>query len=208
MYPFTDRDLFSTLQEIIAEINSLENDYVLNASQSELEKLYVGKSQIDPLILHKDDIYIKNKAGILIDVSHDPTRMPLPGKRAVVPGTSIEIAIPFAGDRRLWYIRPSKLKSRGYPEIHIDDNKNEIVFSVQFPADSPDKTHLKTEIDSKVEALSDAVDCLSKDINKHNNSACEKITQVLESKKTQAQNSIDAINSLGIPVKKSNSEPK
>ena len=89
MYPFRDNDFDSVSRNIIdkitAEIQSLENDYVLKASPIELEQYYVEKAMIDPLVLNVEKRYIKDQTGVQIDVSHDISRRAIfPGQRAVI----------------------------------------------------------------------------------------------------------------------------
>ena len=111
IYPFRNGDTFATFRNIIEkvtkEIQSLENDYVLKASQAELEDYYVEKVLIRPLILHTDQYYIENQTGTKIDVSHDFRRAVFPGERAMVQGTRLDIAIPYEGDSVLWRIQAS-----------------------------------------------------------------------------------------------------
>ena len=138
MHPFRNGDTFATFQNIVdsvtTEINSLNNEYVLKASQTELEEHFTEKVLIEPLVLHSDKRYIKNQSGTQIDVSHDFRRAVFPGERAVVRGTRIDIAIPFEGNPMLWKIRASTFSMGGYPDIEIQNN--EVLFSISFPDDS------------------------------------------------------------------------
>ena len=59
------------INKVIDEINSLDNDYVLKASPTELEKYFVNKVLIAPLVLRVGERYIKNQAVTEIDVSRD-----------------------------------------------------------------------------------------------------------------------------------------
>ena len=108
MRPFSEGDTFATFRNIVdsvtTEINSLDNEYVLKASQTELEEYFIEKVLIKPLVLHSDKRYITNQSGAQIDVSHDFRRAVFPGERAVVRGTRIDIAIPYEGDPMLWQI--------------------------------------------------------------------------------------------------------
>jgi len=121
MRPFRDRDTFATFRNmvdsIVAEINSLDNNYVLKASQTELEEHFVGKVLIEPLVLYPEKRYIKNHTGTKIHVSGDFRRGLFPDERAVVQGTKIDIAIPFEGNPMLWEIRAFPFSLGGYPEF-------------------------------------------------------------------------------------------
>ena len=186
MHPFRDGDTFSTFRNMVnkavAEINSLDNNYVLKASLSELEEHFVEIVIIEPLVLYSDKRYIKNQSG-----------------------TKIDLSIPFDGDPMLWRIRASTFSLSGYPEIEV--GQNEIIFNVTFPDDSAQSDQLLAEIDRNTKILSEAVEYLKKDVNNHNKSAPNTIKQALEKKRTLAQSTTGAIAALGIPVKKPDEEP-
>jgi hypothetical protein len=209
MYPFRDGDTFTTFRNIVdnvtAEINSLDNEYVLKASPTELEQYFIEKILINPLVLHTDDKYIKNQSGTQIDVSHDFRRVVFPGERAIVKGTSLEIAIPFEGDPMLWRIRASTFSISGYPDIEI--RNNEVLFNVSFPDDSADPDRLRSDIERSIKSLSDAVGYLKNDVDRHNASALNTIRQALERKRTLAQSATGAVAALGIPVKRKDIAP-
>jgi len=56
IYPFSDEDTFTTFRNLVEkvkqDIQSLDNEYILKASQTELEDYYVNKVVIRSLILH------------------------------------------------------------------------------------------------------------------------------------------------------------
>ncbi len=209
MYPFRDGDTFVTFRNIIDsvvnEIKSLENGYVLKASEAELEEFYTEKALIDPLVLHSDQQYIKNQSGTQIDVSHDFRRALFPGERAVVRGTRIDIAIPFEGDPMLWRIRASTWSSGGYPEIKVENG--EIIMSVSFPDDSANPERLKSDISGSIKSLEGALGYLKNDVANHNNSVRNAVKQALKRKRDLAQASTGAIAALGIPVKRVDASP-
>lgn len=209
MHPFRNGDTFATFQNIVdsvtTEINSLDNEYVLKASQTELEEHFTEKVLIEPLVLHSDKRYIKNQSGTQIDVSHDFRRAVFPGERAVVRGTRIDIAIPFEGNPMLWKIRASTFSMGGYPDIEIQNN--EVLFSISFPDDSAQSDQLRSDIEQNTKSLEEAVAYLKNDVTNHNNSAPNTVKQVLARKRTLAQSTTGAIAALGIPVKRVDAEP-
>jgi len=209
MRPFRDGDTFATFRNIVDsvtdEINSLDNEYVLKASQTELEEYFIQKVLIEPLVLHSDKQYIRNQSGAQIDVSHDFRRAVFPGERAVVRGTKIDIAIPFEGNPMLWKIRASTFGMGGYPDI--ETRNNEVAFSITFPDDSAQSERIRSQIEQNIKSLQDAVGYLKNDVTNHNKSAPEKVKQALARKRTLAQSTTGAIAALGIPVKRVDAEP-
>lgn len=208
MYPFRDGDTFSTFRNIVdkvtSEINSLDNEYVLKASPSELEQYYIDKVMITPLVLYSDDRYIKNQSGTDIDISNDFLRGTFHGQRAVVKGTSLEIAIPFEGDPILWRLQASTFGG-GFPNIDIHDS--EIVFNIRFPDDSAKPEEIKANIDRSIKSLADAIGYLKNDVDRHNATAPNTVRQVLERKRALSESATGAVAALGIPVKRKDTAP-
>lgn len=209
MYPFRDGDSFATFtsltKKLVAEIESLDNEYILKSSPTELEQFYVEKVIISPLVLDVDSKYIKMQKATGVDVSHDFMRAVAPGIKAVVPGTRIDIAIPFSGDPQLWRIQASTFSVSGYPNIEI--GHDEITFTISFPDDSANPEKLRADIDRITKSLSDAAGYLKNDVDNHNNSAPTQIRNVLERKRQLAHSSVNAIAALGIPVQRKESQP-
>lgn len=200
--PFRDDHVFDTFRNLVEkvsqEIQSLDNGYVLKAAPTELEDYYVDKVAIQPLLLHTDQYYIENQTGTKIDLSRDFDRSAFPGERVVIQGTRLDIAVPYEGDPQLWRIRPSTFRHVAYPEIEVRDDS--IVFSVSFPDDSADPTRLKSEIDSHVHSLEDALQNLRRDVDNHNGSAPQAVKSALQHKHKLAESTTGTVAALGIPV--------
>ncbi|MCG2659319.1 MAG: hypothetical protein L6437_03620 [Kiritimatiellae bacterium] len=204
MHPFRDGDAFETLHNlqlsVIQEIRSLENVYVAKASIAELEQHFIDKGAVVPIVLHADAHYIEDTSKTKIDVSNDFRRAVFPGERAVVPGTRIVVAIPFEGDAALWRLKPSTYSLGGYPDIEINPDK--IVMSYSFPDDSPEPDSLKQRIKQDVDNLASAVEYLANDVKKHNYAIQATVPKVLREKHEQALGALNAVASLGIPMKR------
>lgn len=204
MQPFRDGDTFGVFQNIInsvvGEINSLDNNYVLKASESELQDYFINKAIIKPLLLYPENKYIKKQSGTKID-----TRSYFSDEKIVVQGTKIEIAIPFDGDPILWRFRASTYRLGGYPDIDIQGS--EVVFSVAFRDDAATTDSLLSEIEQNINSLISAVSYLKSDVINHNNSAPSIIKQTLAKKFSLAKSTTGAIASLGIPIKRASEQP-
>lgn len=201
--PFRDGDTFTTfralLERTLREIDSLENEYVLKASPTELEECYVSKVMVAPLSLDADNHYIEGQKGTHVDVSHHFDRVVFPGERALVKGTTLQIAIPYSGDPNLWRIRPSTFSLSGYPELEIRDDV--VVFACTFPDDSPNPERLKSEIQRSIKSLADAVANLRRDVDSHNQTAPQAVRSAIAQKRAKAQSAVGAVAALGIPIK-------
>jgi len=201
--PFRDGDTFaafrSLLERTVREIDSLENEYVLKASPTELEEYYVSKVTVAPLSLDADNHYIEGQKGTQLDVSHHFDRVVFPGERAIVKGTTLHIAIPYSGDANLWRIRPSTFSLSGYPELEIRDDV--VVFACTFPDDSANPERLKGEIQNNIKSLGETVSNLRRDVDNHNRTAPQTIRSAIAQKRAKAQSAVGAVAALGIPIK-------
>lgn len=201
--PFREGDTSATfralLENTVREIDSLENEYVLKASPTELEDYYVSKVTVTPLSLDADNHYIEGQKGTQLDVSHHFDRVVFPGERAIVKGTTLHIAIPYSGDPNLWRIRPSTFSLSGYPELEIRDDV--VVFTCTFPDDSANPERLKAEIQNNIRSLADVVANLRRDVDNHNRTAPQTIRSALAQKRAKAQSAVGAVAALGIPIK-------
>ena len=211
MQPFRDGVSQSTfanhLKQLIQDIQSLENEYVLNVSAVELQEYYFDKGKIDPLVLHADEYYIAAQESTQIDVSHDFDRGVFPGERAIVQGTRLIVGIPFQGDPLLWKLRPStySIGGHGHPSIDIRDKHVYLEFS--FPDDSPNSNQLKATIDRQIKSLTDSVGHLANDVSSHNLKAKSEIKTAIERKLTLAKSTATAVWDLGIPIKRRDEPP-
>ena len=203
-YPFHDSDVHATfeniLRKILAEIDGLDSEYVLKASPTELENHFVEKAMVQPLALHVDQQYIENQRTIQVDVSHDFRRAVRPGEKVFVPGTQLQIAIPFEGDAELWKIRPSTFSLGGYPKIDI--HRDRIVLTTSFPDDTANQQQLKNEIDRSIKSLLESVSNQRRDVEQHNKTAPDKIKARLKAKRDKSSAAVGVVAGLGIPMKR------
>jgi hypothetical protein len=204
MKPFRDGNAYGSfralLEKVQRDIDSLDNEYVLKASPTELEEHYVSKVTIDPLALDIDGQYIEDQSAADIDVSHNFNRGGFRGERTIIKGTTIRIAIPYQGDKALWRVRPSTFGLSGYPDLDVRDDI--ITFSLTFPDDAPNAGRLKQQIQEHTKALAGAVGYLARDIEAHNRSTPLMIRTAIERKRAKAQAAIGAVSALGIPIRK------
>jgi len=202
--PFREGDAFATLKNVVdktvSEIKSLDNEYVLKASVSELEEFYINKVIIEPIQLHADQKYIDDRLGTKIDVSNDFDRIAFGDERIIVQGTQLDIAIPYEGDSGLFKLRPSTYGSGMIPDIEIEDDR--ILFSISFPDDKANGGALKIRIEQQAKLLSDNVQYLKTMVETHNKTAPNEVRQALQHKKKLAESSLGILKDLDIPIKR------
>jgi hypothetical protein len=110
-YLFSDADWFSVeqnqLQKMQEEIAAVNGDRLLNTAVDDLARYFESKFTIEVPALVTEEIVVDQREA-KIDVRHDPRRWIDDRSRPVyVPGTEVEIEIPFTGDAEVFRVRPT-----------------------------------------------------------------------------------------------------
>lgn len=110
-YLFSDADWFSVeqnqLKKMQDEIAAVNGDRLLNTAVDDLARYFESKFKIEVPALVTEEIVVDQREA-KIDVRHDPRRWIDDRSRPVyVPGTEVEIEIPFTGDSEVFRVRPT-----------------------------------------------------------------------------------------------------
>ena len=115
-YLFASRELRQVTEGIRAalskEVDGLDANRVLNTAPADLTAYLVDKYQIDPAILHPEQMHATDSE-CKIDVSRDRDRMFGMDHRGpfYIDGQRIRVMIPFEGDGELFYCRAGSFTS-------------------------------------------------------------------------------------------------
>lgn len=185
--------------ELIAEVESLANDYVLKASSTELEDYFLTKYRLEPIKLSPDGHFMDEPRSVDMTVRSD-FDFGFPGsQQRTAKGTLLSISVPYTGSRDLWQLQPSTFTMHAYPELNVGDA--EVTFYCTFRDDQANPQQLKQQIDDNVRMLSEAVTQISSDVVGHNRSVENVVRTVLQQKIAKAKTASGAISALGIPMK-------
>jgi hypothetical protein len=110
-YLFSDADWFSVernqLQKMAEEIAAVNGDRLLNTAVDDLARYFESKFNIEVPTLVTEEIVVDQRE-TKIDVRHDPRRWIDDRSRPVyVPGTEVEVEIPFTGDAEVFRVQPT-----------------------------------------------------------------------------------------------------
>jgi len=199
MQPFRNGDSFTTfrahMQKILSEINSLDNDYVMSSSKVELEEHYISRARIEELELDVEGRYLDNKQSVQITTYDHFDRRPFK-----VPGTEIELHIPYIGDKGLFDIRASTYSLSGYPDITVNDR--EVIMKVSYQDSNADGEKVKRSMESDLKSIADAVKNLNSDVKGHNNNVESLIRTAVDGKIEKAKKSVGVLEFLDVPIKR------
>lgn len=110
-YLFNDADWFSVernqLQKMAEEIAAVNGDRLLNTAVDDLARYFESKFNVEVPALITEEIVVDQRE-TKIDVRHDPRRWIDDRSRPVyVPGTEVEVEIPFTGDVEVFRVQPT-----------------------------------------------------------------------------------------------------
>lgn len=110
-YLFNDADWFSVernqLQKMAEEIAAVNGDRLLNTAVDDLARYFESKFNVEVPALITEEIVVDQRE-TKIDVRHDPRRWIDDRSRPVyVPGTEVEVEIPFTGDAEVFRVQPT-----------------------------------------------------------------------------------------------------
>lgn len=108
---FSDADWFSVeqnqLMKMQEEIAAVNGDRLLNTAVDDLAQYFESKFKVEVPVLFTEEIVVDQREA-KIDVRHDPRRWIDDRSRPVyVPGTEVEVEIPFTGDSEVFRVRPT-----------------------------------------------------------------------------------------------------
>jgi hypothetical protein len=209
MYPFSKGDLSQSLEARLRktrdEISALDNEYVLNSSKTELVAHFVDKAKVDPVIIEAGQLYIRGRENTRIEVFDQIQQMMHGDGRVFVPGTKLEVAVPFSGDSAFFSQRPSQFSLSGYPEMEIYDGYITVTISFQDGTGTPES--IRREIDQDVQSVARAVGHLKGQADAYNASLEREITVAVDRKHAHALSSMNIVESIGIPIMKVSPPP-
>lgn len=111
LYLFSDADWFSVernqLQKMVQEIAAVNGDRLLNTAVDDLARYFESKFNVEVPALLTEEIVVDQRE-TKIDVRNDPRRWVDDRSRPVyVPGTEVEVEIPFTGDAEVFRVQPT-----------------------------------------------------------------------------------------------------
>ena len=183
-------------KSISAEINSQNDDYILNVNKEEYIQHLISNFHIDPVEIHRDQLTVSTHEEQIPAEMH-------PSSYFVDRGGSytrdvIKFHIPFTGDEELLKVRASTY-SMSAPLITIEDNC--ICFKIINFNSEPER--IKRESENTINRLINQNGYLTNDLNKFNSSIESIASQAFDARKQQLLKKTDLISALGVPVRKS-----
>ena len=190
------------------EIDSYAEDYLLNASETDLTTYVVSKVSLDVPQLR--DAYMLEPTEVEVDVGNDPMWGRGYGQSTKVKGCRVEVRIPFAGDPNLFFCRPSSF-SFSPPRARV--GKNQLVLIYDQPGQlNPEQ--VKANYEQTVKQIREYLQSIKADCSTFHSGLEAQVLQMLTTRKSRILQYRQAGVNIGIPLptrsektKRSNSFP-
>lgn len=191
-------------QKLKEKIQSLQADYLLNASEQDLvawlvEEFTLNVPKIDESKIEMD--YREKQ----IDVSGDPNRMFFDHHGPFyVAGTEFTFMLPFAGDAAFFDVQPQRFTYSSSGSVAAL-NDNEIHFT--YEGANLNSETAKRSFESEVQLIKQNLQNLKIDVDRHNGELEQEIRQQVTQRKQKLLNDAQMAASVGYPIRRREGAP-
>lgn len=190
--------------KLSSEIEGYERNYILNVSAEDLCNHLEDKYKINPLVLYKDKVYIKQHGDAQIDVSRDYDRVIFERDRPFyIKGTAVTFSIPFDGDSELLFCQASTF-TYNPPRASIDDGE----ILIHFQDVDPNPETIKQEFERRLADIEQHSGYVNRDLKPFNDGLRVKILQKINARKGKFLKDQGIMSALGYPMKEALDVPK
>jgi len=198
-----DHSLRSTMQEMRQEVESLDENRLLNTAPDDLKKYLVEKYSVTPITLLRDQWYADHQ-DVPVDVRHDRRRwIDDRGRPAMVPGERVDVRIPFEGEVELFYAKANTF-TMNPPRAVIE--KNELLLRFESPADQP--RDVRPHVDRILADIEQHLGWQRPMIEAHNVALPDAAEQAIQQRRSRLLAQSQRAEALGIPIRRRADAPK
>ena len=187
------------------EINSWNENLLLNTSVDDLCQYFVDTYQIDTPVINRDEIVIDDPEEIDVDVSGDIRHdIDNQSQSTLAPGVRIQITVPFTGNYGAFRYKPP-VASYQPPRAYISMNGHLIfvITGVNLQAGT-----VRQEFDRKLDIIDDYLNSLGRSANTLNNQLDSIARHWIEERRERLLRNRNLVESIGYPLKQSEDSPR
>ena len=185
------------------EVASYDGNRLLNTSMDDLCAYFADKYSINVPLLKKEAI-VADQREAKIDVSHDFRYGPrYDGRPNLADGSTIEITVPFDGDRQLFSIRPSTF-SRNPTRATVRNG----TLILKFTGINQSADQVKAKIDHSISQIEESLGYLRQSAEIFNASLRANAAAEIEARKAKLLANQNLVSSLGFALKQNPQSPQ
>ncbi len=198
-----DHSLRSTMQKMRQDVETLNENRLLNTAPDDLKRYLVEKHSVTPIMLLRDQWYADHE-DVPVDVRHDPMRwIDDRSHPAMVAGERIEVRVPFDGEAELFYAKANTF-TMSPPRAVIE--KNELLLRFESPADQP--RDVRALVDRTLADIEQHLGWQRPMIDAHNAALPGAAEQAISERRNRLLAQSQRAEALGIPIRRRTDAPK
>lgn len=206
-YLFSKYDWFSVdrhqRHQLTKEVAGLDGDRLLNTSIDDLCRYFEEKYRVNVPVLRRDDI-VADQRETQIDVSHDQMRFirdrSLP---FMVPGTMVEVTVPFEGDEAAFNIQPTTWSSSPpYGEVRNG------ALILRIEGTNLDADGVRAQIDRNLDEIESHLKTLRTNADGLNSQLASVAREAIEQRRKKLLADRNLVSGLGFKMKARDNDPK
>jgi hypothetical protein len=201
-YLFTGPSMFDVVenekQRVKKEVQKLDANYILNASEQDLIRALVDEFYLHVPKLREDDIHVADYRETQIDVSGDPNRFIIHrGEPFYIQGNKTTIVVPFDGDPGFFKIRPQTF-TLNPPAAEVVGNDLQLVYITTNQSAGAVKRDYQNDL-GQIRRHLDSLRASAEEFNKQLESL---VRQSVVERKKRLLADAGMVAALGLPIKK------
>lgn len=206
-YLFTGLDWHSVdrhqRQQMVAEIEKVDPDRLLNTSVDDLALYFSEKYKIDVPVLDEENLVVDQREK-QIDVSRDPNRYITDRSRPFyITGSEIEVEIPFTGEAEAFKIQPNPY-TLSPPRASVRGN----LLTFTIVGTNLEATQVRGEIDRTVREVQSYLTNLRANVAGLNGQLQGEARTAIEARRNKLLANRNTVASLGFKMKERHNAPK
>lgn len=206
-YLFTGPDWHSVdqhqRQQMVAEIEKVDPDRLLNTSVDDLALYFYEKYKIDVPVLDEENLVVDQREK-QIDVSRDPSRHITDRSRPFyITGSEIEVEIPFTGEAEAFKIQPNPY-TMSPPRANVRGN----LLTFTIVGTNLEATQVRGEIELTVREVQSYLANLRANVAGLNGQLQGEARTAIEARRNKLLANRNTVASLGFKMKERQNAPK
>lgn len=206
-YLFTGPDWHSVdrhqRQQMVAEIEKVDPDRLLNTSVDDLALYFSEKYKIDVPVLDEENLVVDQREK-QIDVSRDPNRYITDRSRPFyITGSEIEVEIPFTGEAEAFKIQPNPY-TLSPPRASVRGN----LLTFTIVGTNLEATQVRGEIERTVREVQSYLTSLRTNVAGLNGQLQGEARTAIEARRNKLLANRNTVASLGFKMKERQNAPK
>lgn len=198
---FFERDLDAQLrrrqERASRAVDRIPKDQFLVSSDQEIVDHVVAGLSVEPIVLHEEKMTM-GQHEIQVDVSHDRRRMFIDGRTGPfnVPGTRVEIDIPFTGEEWIFHYRTNPYSSV-FPRADVQRERLHLTVTKPHDADPND---FKREYEREIRLVRECVERARKQVVSYNEGLPNRVQEAVRHRRERLERHGNIAELLDIPL--------